>query len=63
MAYAVLAEGRSQEELDELDADIGMTEGPEQVAMKELNAYREQMGLEPLPMPAPARHGGDEEFR
>jgi hypothetical protein len=61
VAYAILAEGRSQEELEELDAAIGMTEGPEQAAMAELNAYREQMGLEPLPMPPPA--GQDEEIR
>ena len=62
MAYAVLAEGRSSEELEELNADIGMTESAEVVAMTELNAFREQMGLEPLPMPSRAGRNGDEEF-
>ena len=63
MAYAVLAEGRSSEELEELNADIGMTESAEVVAMTELNAHRVQMGLEPLPMPSRASRNGDEEFR
>jgi hypothetical protein len=61
VAYSVLAEGRSAEELEELDASIGMCEGPEQVAMAELNAYREQAGLPPLDMPPPT--GQDEEIR
>lgn len=51
VAYAILAEGRSQEELEELDASIGMIEGPEQKAMDELNAYREAIGLTPLEAP------------
>ncbi len=61
MAYAILAEGRGQEELEELDADIGMTEGPDQIAMAELNAYRAEMGLPPLGMPP--REDRDEEIR
>ena len=48
MAYSTIAEGRSQEELEELDADIGMIEGPEQVALEMLRAYREAQGLPPL---------------
>ena len=33
MAYATLAEGRSQDELEELDIVVGMREDPEEVAM------------------------------
>ena len=63
MAYAVLAEGRGGEELEELDASIGMTESAEVKAMAELNEYRVAMGLEPLPMPSPWNRDGNEEIR
>jgi hypothetical protein len=51
VSYAIMAEGRNQEEIEELDAAIGMIEGPEQKAMDALNELRMEQGLPPLEAP------------
>lgn len=62
MAYAILAEGRGGQELEELDATIGMTEGAEQVAMEMLRQHQEAAGMTPS-AETPAWQDQDEEFR
>jgi hypothetical protein len=62
VAYAVLAEGRDSDGLEELDAKIGMIEDPEQVAMEMLRRHQEEMGLVPS-AEVPEWDGEDEEFR
>lgn len=63
MAYAILAEGRDDEGLEELDARIGMIEDPEQVAMEMLRKYQEEMGLTPSAETPEFQDGGDEEWQ
>jgi len=46
VAYSFLAEGRDDEQLDELDAKIGMIEDPAEVAMGMLRAHQEAIGAE-----------------
>jgi hypothetical protein len=62
VAYAVLAEGRDSDGLEELDAKIGMIEDPEQAAMEMLRRHQEEMGLAPSEQ-TPAWDGADEEWR
>ncbi len=62
MAYAILADGRSSAELEELDAKIGMIEDPDQVAMDMLRRHQEEMGMVPSEQ-MPVWDGKDEEFR
>jgi hypothetical protein len=45
VAYATLAEGRSDDELEELDISIGMLINPEDEARKALRAHQEATGL------------------
>lgn len=45
VAYSVMAEGRSTEELEELDGQIGMTESPEQEALRALREHQEAAGM------------------
>jgi hypothetical protein len=63
VAYAILAEGRDSDGLEELDAKIGMTEDPEQVAMEMLRKYQEEMGMPPSEQMPAWDSGGDEEWR
>lgn len=66
MAYAILAEGRSEEELEELDGQIGMNEGPVAQALAELRKHQETMGMtfDDPEAPVPPPLGSvDEEFR
>jgi hypothetical protein len=46
VAYAILAEGRSTDELEELDITLGMTPDPEEVAMQMLREHQAAMGME-----------------
>jgi hypothetical protein len=64
MAYAILAEGRGSDELEDLDAMIGMIEDPEEVAMAMLRAHQATMGL-PVSEEMPPRldENKDEVFR
>ena len=41
----MLAEGRSQEEMEELDIALGMAADPDADAKAALHAYQEQMGM------------------
>lgn len=60
----MLAEGRGEEELEELDGQIGMKEGPEAEALAALRAHQEAMGLKFDDTPVPPELGSvDEEFR
>lgn len=45
MAYSVLAEGRSEEECEELDIEIGMVENPDTAAIIALRAHQEAAGM------------------
>jgi hypothetical protein len=62
VAYAILAEGRDTEGLEELDAKIGMIEDPEQVAMEMLRRHQEEMGMVPSAQMPVWQGGGDEEW-
>lgn len=60
MAYAFLAEGRSEAELEELDIAIGMTADPAAEAVKALRAHQEAMGVtwDDTPVAAPLAADG-----
>jgi hypothetical protein len=45
VAYSVLAENRSEDELEELDISIGMLKDPANEAKKMLREYQEAMGM------------------
>jgi hypothetical protein len=45
VAYAVLAEGRDEEQLEELDFAIGMKESPEAEALRALREHQKAMGM------------------
>ena len=45
MAYSVLAEGRNEEELEQLDIEIGMVTNPEEEALAALRAHQEAVGM------------------
>jgi hypothetical protein len=62
VAYAILAEGRDSDGLEELDAKIGMIEDPGQVAMEMLRRHQEEMGLVPS-SEMPAFEDADEEWQ
>lgn len=40
-----MAEGRNADELEELDIQIGMTEDPDDWALRELRKHQEAMGM------------------
>jgi len=63
VAYAILAEGRDSDGLEELDARIGMIEDPERVAMEMLRKHQEELGLVPSSEMPSWPGGRDEEFR
>jgi hypothetical protein len=64
MAYAIMAEGRSTDELEELDITLGMTADPAEEAMRMLRAHQAAMGL-PVSTEMPPRldENKDEVFR
>jgi hypothetical protein len=64
MAYAIMAEGRSPDQLEELDIITGMVPDPEEEAMKMLRAHQVAMGL-PVSTGKPVRQDEtkDEVFR
>jgi hypothetical protein len=45
VAYATLADGRNDDELEELDIALGMTADPDDEALANLRAYQKQMGI------------------
>jgi hypothetical protein len=45
VAYATLAEGRDENELEELDMALGMITDPADVAKAALRKYQEEMGM------------------
>jgi hypothetical protein len=45
VAYSVLAEGRNEEEADQLDIAIGMAEDPSEAAILALRAHQEAAGI------------------
>ncbi len=45
VAYATLAEGRDENELEELDMALGMITDPADVAKAALREYQQEMGM------------------
>jgi hypothetical protein len=64
VAYAIMAEGRSTDELEELDIAVGMIEDPAEVAMEAFRAHQAAMGM-PVSegMPTLLDDNKDEVFR
>jgi hypothetical protein len=48
VAYAVLAEGRSERELEDLDISLGMVEDPDAKALELLSEYQRNAGMTPV---------------
>lgn len=72
MVYATLAEGRDEDQLEVLDAAIGMMDNPQDEALRQLREHQEAMGLRfdepdaPVAAPDDGTPGWmrtDEEFR
>lgn len=64
VAYATLAENRSDEELEELDIAIGMVKDPADEARRLLREHQEVMGMEWDDTPvAPTPGSQNEEIR
>jgi hypothetical protein len=55
VAYATLAEGRDEGELEELDIALGMIKDPEEEAMAALREYQRSIGMawDDTPVAAP----------
>lgn len=45
MAYSILAENKNEQELETLDAEIGMIEDPAEEARQELRKHQAAMGM------------------
>jgi hypothetical protein len=41
----MLAENRNEEELEQLDIELGMVDSPEEIALAELKRYQEETGM------------------
>lgn len=61
MAYSLLAEGRSDAEVEQLDIAIGMIDDPAEEAIRELREHQEAMGMtfEDPDAPVAAAGNGD----
>lgn len=63
----IAAEAKTDEQLEQLDAQIGMIDDPERMALEALQEHQEVMGMtfeDPdAPVAPTPGHGPDEEFR
>jgi predicted NUDIX family NTP pyrophosphohydrolase len=59
VAYSLLAEGRNEEEMEQLDIEIGMVTNPEEEALAALRAHQEAAGLTFDAPDAPVTAAGD----